>query len=189
MKTGTGTFSLTNANTYTGGTTVGGGSLFVNNSSDSGTGSGPVDVGTGTLGGSGTISGSVTVGSGSGSGAVLSPGPSAPAIGVLTLLDLLNFQADGTYAAELDSTSMTADEVVAAGVSIVNGAQIAVMDLGSQTLPVGTSFVVIDNTSSTAIAGTFANLPDGGSITVGSNTFSANYEGGDGNDLTLTVVP
>ena len=26
-------------------------------------------------------------------------------------------------------------------------------------------------------------------LTVGSNTFQANYEGGDGNDLTLTVVP
>ncbi len=33
------------------------------------------------------------------------------------------------------------------------------------------------------------NLPDGGSITVGNNTFQASYEGGDGNDLTLTVVP
>jgi hypothetical protein len=25
-------------------------------------------------------------------------------------------------------------------------------------------------------------------VTIGSNTFQANYEGGDGNDLTLTVV-
>jgi len=24
---------------------------------------------------------------------------------------------------------------------------------------------------------------------IGSNTFQANYEGGDGNDLTLTVIP
>jgi hypothetical protein len=39
------------------------------------------------------------------------------------------------------------------------------------------------------IAGIFINLPDGGTITVGSNTFQANYEGGDGNDLTLPVVP
>ena len=39
------------------------------------------------------------------------------------------------------------------------------------------------------IIGTFMNLPDGGTITAGSNTFQANYEGGDGNDLTLTVVP
>ena len=31
--------------------------------------------------------------------------------------------------------------------------------------------------------------PDGGTITIGSNTFQADYAGGDGNDLTLTVVP
>ena len=43
--------------------------------------------------------------------------------------------------------------------------------------------------TSSAIAGTFANLSDGASITIGSNTFQASYEGGDGNDLTLTVVP
>lgn len=32
-------------------------------------------------------------------------------------------------------------------------------------------------------------IPDGGSITLGNNTFQASYSGGDGNDLTLTVVP
>jgi hypothetical protein len=40
----------------------------------------------------------------------------------------------------------------------------------------------------TAITDTFANLPDGEPITVESNTRQANYEGGGGNDLTLTVV-
>ena len=48
---------------------------------------------------------------------------------------------------------------------------------------------VIDNTSADPISGTFSNLPDGGMITAGSNTFQADYEGGTGNDLTLTVVP
>jgi len=37
--------------------------------------------------------------------------------------------------------------------------------------------------------GTFSNLADGAIVTIGSNTFQANYEGGDGNDLTLTVLP
>jgi len=32
-------------------------------------------------------------------------------------------------------------------------------------------------------------LADGSTITVGNNTFAADYQGGDGNDLTLTVVP
>jgi hypothetical protein len=48
---------------------------------------------------------------------------------------------------------------------------------------------VIDNTSGTPTAGTFANLADGSTFTVNGNTFQASYEGGDGNDLTLTVVP
>jgi hypothetical protein len=48
---------------------------------------------------------------------------------------------------------------------------------------------VIDNRVGTPIAGTFSNLADGSTITIGPNTFQANYEGGDGNDLTLTVVP
>jgi hypothetical protein len=48
---------------------------------------------------------------------------------------------------------------------------------------------VIDNPSGTPIAGTFANLADGSTLTVNGNTFQASYEGGDGNDLTLTVVP
>jgi hypothetical protein len=65
----------------------------------------------------------------------------------------------------------------------------AVQDTGSSALSAGTSFVVISNTSNDPISGSFANLPDGGTITGGNNTFQANYEGGDGNDLTLTVVP
>ena len=53
----------------------------------------------------------------------------------------------------------------------------------------GTVFTVIDNTAAIIISGNFSNLADGETVTVGSNTFQANYEGGDGNDLTLTVVP
>ena len=57
------------------------------------------------------------------------------------------------------------------------------------TLTSGLVLTVISNTSSTPISGTFANLPDGAILTVNGNNFQANYEGGDGNDLTLTVVP
>ena len=48
---------------------------------------------------------------------------------------------------------------------------------------------MINNTATTPIAGTFANLPDGSTFTSHGNTFQASYEGGDGNDFTLTVVP
>jgi len=62
-------------------------------------------------------------------------------------------------------------------------------DLGSATLPAGATFAIIVNTSATPIGGSFANLADGARITVGVNHFQADYQGGDGNDLTLTVVP
>jgi hypothetical protein len=54
---------------------------------------------------------------------------------------------------------------------------------------VGNVFTVIDNTSATPIAGTFSDLPDGAVFTLNGNNFQASYTGGDGNDLTLTVVP
>src|SRR5262245_18175852 len=56
--------SLTNANTYTGGTTITQGTLLVKNITGSATGSGAVQVNGGTLGGTGKINGAVTVGTG-----------------------------------------------------------------------------------------------------------------------------
>lgn len=48
---------------------------------------------------------------------------------------------------------------------------------------------VISNTAAPPIAGPFSNLPDGSILAVNGNNFQADYEGGGGNDLTLTVVP
>ena len=71
----------------------------------------------------------------------------------------------------------------------IRGAQIVLRDSGSTVLAPGTVFTVIDNTAAIIISGNFSNLADGETVTVSSNIFQANYEGGDGNDLTLTVVP
>ena len=96
--------------------------------------------------------------------------------------------ADATYDFALNSSRGAADKVVASGVTI-NNATLSFVDNGTAALSPGTSFVAIDNTAVTPISGAFSNLSDGSTITVGSNTYQANYEGGDGNDLTLTVVP
>ena len=78
---------------------------------------------------------------------------------------------------------------------LANGVTInsaAIFDLSGTTqgqLTQGTVLAVIRNTAATPIAGTFNNLPDGAIVTVNGNNLQASYEGGDGNDLTLTVVP
>jgi hypothetical protein len=79
--------------------------------------------------------------------------------------------------------------VQANGVTIENGARISLPGANQGTVPPDTVYTVISNTANTSISGTFSNLADGGTLTVGNNTFQANYEGGDGNDLVLTVVP
>ena len=78
-KTGKGKLSLTNANTYTGGTAVTKGTLLVKNKTGSATGTGAVQVNAGTLGGTGKITGAVTVGNGSSAGAILCPAIARPA--------------------------------------------------------------------------------------------------------------
>ena len=61
--------------------------------------------------------------------------------------------------------------------------------VANKRLTAGTVFIAISNTSANPIIGTFANLPDGSTFTVGRNKYQVSYSGGDGNDLTLTVVP
>jgi autotransporter-associated beta strand protein len=80
---GTLTFTAASGNSYTGTTTVSGGTLLVNNTTGSGTGTGAVTVSnSGTiLGGSGTIAGDLTVNA----GAVIAPGSTTTAAGTLTL--------------------------------------------------------------------------------------------------------
>jgi hypothetical protein len=94
---------------------------------------------------------------------------------------------DSTYRVTLNSSLPAADRVRARGVRL-RRPQISQVDLSTSVLAPGTVFLIIDNTPPTPISGTFSNLADGATITASSNTYQANYEGGDGNDLTLTVV-
>jgi autotransporter-associated beta strand protein len=187
-KVGRGTLSLTGASSYTEGTTVSGGTLMVGNTIGSATGPGRLKVSAGSLGGTGIIVGPVIVGTGSGRGARLSPG-TRKTLGTLTLQNGLTLNPDATYAFILNSTMVNSATVSARGIIINSGALFSAVDKGNATLPVGTTFTAIKNSALHPTTGTFGNLPDASTTTVGSNTFQANYEGGDGNDLTLTVVP
>lgn len=186
-KIGTGKLTLSGANLYSGGTTIIRGRLLVNNTSGSGTGTGPVSVNAGALGGIGTIAGAVTVGNGSGGRALLAPGATATVPGRLTIQSGLTFNSDATYKIQIDSATAKADKVVANDVTINPGTQFIMEDLGAGTLAPGTVFTLINNTSASPIAGRFSNLADGLTLTNSGNTYRVNYQGGDGNDLTLTV--
>ncbi len=188
-KTGNGKLILSKANTYTGGTTVSKGALLVANRTGSATGTGAVQVNKGTLGGTGIITGAVTVGTGHSSGAILFPGKSATAPGILTINNALTFNSRSTYKCVLNRRTPIAGEITALlGVTINSGASFSFVDTGTGTLTVGTVFTVINNTSAHPISGAFSNLSDGSVFTSNGNNFQVSYEGGSGNDLTLTVL-
>ena len=190
-KIGTGTLTLNGANTYTGSTTVTAGVLAMSNKRGSGTGTGSVNVNAGTLGGRGIIAGATTIGSGSGGGAFLAPAVGGKKQTSLTIQSGLTFKADATYTCSFKAKAnqSLSDEVVANGVTINSGAMIALSGQVKGHLTTGLTLTLISNTSANPISGTFTNLPDGGVVTINGNNFQASYEGDDGNDLTLTVVP
>jgi autotransporter-associated beta strand protein len=189
VKTGPETLTLSGANLYLGGTTVTQGVLIVSNATGSGTGTGTVSVTAGTLGGSGIIAGAVTVGTGSGTGAFLTPGIGTNKQVTLTIQSALTFNSDATYTYTFKGNKNRArtDLAIANGV-IINGGRIAISSSSQNRLRRGTVLTVISNTSANPISGAFSNLPDGGIVTVNGNNLQASYEGGDGNDLTLTAV-
>jgi autotransporter-associated beta strand protein len=188
-KIGSGTLTLSGANTYSRGTTVSAGELKLTNTTGSATGAERVKVEAGTLSGNGIVAGPVTVGTGTGSGAFIAPaGTNNQA--TLTFQSSLTFNSDATYTCTFKARKNKArtDLVIADGVTI-NG---ATLNLSVQTegqLKPGLTLTLISNTSVNPISGTFGNLPDGAIVNVNGNNLQASYSGGDGNDLTLTVVP
>src|SRR5262249_8959337 len=148
-------------------------------------------VTTARLGGSGIIAGATTIGTGSGTGAFLAPAAGSNVQATLTIQSALTFKADATYTYSFRANRNRAetDQVIANGVTINSGATIPLNGHNRGTLSQGTVMTLISNTSADPISGTFSNLADGSIITINGNNFQASYEGNDGNDLTLTVVP
>ena len=188
-KIGNGRLTLSGSSIYTGMTMIAAGIFSVENEVGSATGTGAVNVMGGTLAGGGNVAGPVTVEAQARLAPTLKNEPRSHRHR-LRIKSSLTFEAASTYSCRFHFATRTyADVVLAHGVSIANGAIFQAPVDGSGTLSVGASFVVIDNTSGNPIFGTFKNLPDGSIVIVQGSSLQANYEGGDGNDLTLTMVP
>lgn len=197
-KTGAGTLSVTGSNTYTGGTFITAGSLLVNNTTGSGTGTGAVYVqATAKLGGGGTISGAVFV---EGS---LAPGNS---IGTLST-GALTIANTGSLAVELgrDAGVAVSDQVSVTGsVTLASGADLKLTLYSGLTSPQeGDIFFLVNNDGTDAISGVFSELNGVTTLlTEGSQffwnsqawriTYEADFDGGvftGGNDLAIQAVP
>ncbi|MFL5327467.1 MAG: beta strand repeat-containing protein [Gemmataceae bacterium] len=144
-----------------------------------GTMTGAIQV-NGTLGGSGTV-GTVTV---TGTGTI-APGNSP---GKLTTGNIV-FNSGSVLSMELNGPNAGADYDQLS----VNGT----VNLGGATLSatLGYSpaanqvFKIIDNDGGDAVTGTFNGYIEGATVTIGGVNFTISYQGGDGNDVTLTRQP
>jgi rhamnogalacturonan endolyase len=148
VKVGTGTLTLTGTNTYSGGTTINGGMLLVNNVAGSGTGSGAVSVNNGgTLGGNGTIAGAVNVYT----GGALAPGNP---FGALTISNNLTLAAGSTTFIQLQSTPTT-NAAAKVSATFTAGGTLNVTNGGGTYFAAGENYQLF---SAGTYAGSFANL-------------------------------
>ncbi len=93
-----------------------------------------------------------------------------------------------TFVVALLSTSLSFLIPTSGRAGSDSGAKFSFHPSGNNALTLGQVFTVISNTAATPIAGTFHNLGNGKIIIGNGSNLQASYAGGDGNDLTLTVV-
>jgi len=181
-KVGTGTLIFTGNSTHGGTTSVINGVLLLNNGS-TGTYGSPVAVTAGEFGGTGRSTNTVTVGTGSGAGAGFVPGTNGT-IGTFTSTGLVTLNADATYKLDVNSGTATCDKLIANGITL-NNAMLSVTNIGTGSIPIGTSFLIADNTSANPVTGTFKNLVEGATVMINDAAFKITYAGGTGNDIVL----
>jgi outer membrane autotransporter protein len=168
-KIGDGTLTLDGNSTYTGATTVDGGTLVVDGLIAS-----AVTVNDGAmLGGSGATGG-ITVNA----GGTFAPGNS---IGTMTVIGALSMGAGSTFEVEVDAAGRS-DKVVVYGTVNLTGAALRVL-AANGNYKVSTDYTIIENDGTDAVVGKFASVTS----SLAFLTASVVYDGGDGNDVVLTL--
>ncbi|QDT84252.1 LamG-like jellyroll fold domain-containing protein [Gimesia chilikensis] len=173
---GAGEVILSGSSTFTGATNVQDGVLKVEGT----LATSEVIVATGaTLGGSGSISAPVTINA----DAALVPGSSP---GVLSTGDL-TLDADADLNVEINGTTAGSeyDQIQVTGEVDLTGATLNISS--SFTAAAGDQFLLIDNDDVDAVTGNFVGLAEGTLFSFNGNQVYITYQGGDGNDVVLTV--
>jgi fibronectin-binding autotransporter adhesin len=117
-------------------------------------------------------------------GGTLAPGlsPGCLSSGNLTLAGIYQVEIAGTtVCTEYDQTNVT-------GTVDVSGGTLEISHLNDYLPVAGDVFVIINNDGADAVTGTFEGLAEGATITVDEVAYRVSYVGGDGNDVTLTVI-
>jgi len=175
-KQGSGTQTLSGANTYGGGTTVSAGTLLISNTAGSGAGTGSVVVNGGKIGGSGAFAGALTINA----GGTLSPGSSIQSLasGSLTLNN------NSTFEYEVDqivSLSVGADLQKVTGALTLSGTVTLTMaQLAGSAFAQNTTTFTLINYTGLWNGGFFTfngnAIADGGIFTAGLNTWQLDYD-------------
>lgn len=175
-KRGTGVFTLSGDNTYTGATVIEAGTLVVNGSQ---AGSAVTVRTNATLAGTGRVGALQAA-----NGAAVRPGTSPGRLSASSLV----LSNDSTLFIELAGTQPGTgfDQLLALAAPNVAGARLVIAREPTFIPAVNQTFVILTNASAAPVTGSFDGLPQNGTTTVDGMVYRISYTGGNGNDVTLT---
>ncbi len=119
---------------------------------------------------------------------VLSGGRIAPGLspGTITVSNI-EWVEGGVYEFEIGQTG--ADQIIANGTVTLGNGTLSVVRFEGYVPKANDVYTIIANDGADAVVGTFKDLPEGATFTNSDGAvYRISYKGGDGNDVTLTVV-
>jgi autotransporter-associated beta strand protein len=177
LKSSPGTLVLFSNNTYTGSTTLNGGTLEIDGTQPAS----PVVLNAGTLTGKGTVGTITSTGSGGPGSIVLNP---SGTVNIITCSNV-SLNAATTFTANLIGPNTGVyNQLNVHGSVTLNNATLSVSP--GFTPAVGEIFIIIANDGADPVSGTFSGLPEGTIFSAGGLLFQISYAGFDGNDVVLT---